>query len=197
MNRLDPPRIFSVGHSNHPIEKFIQLLRNSEIHVLVDIRSQPYSKVAPHFDSRPLREVVQASRMVYLFLGRELGGRPERDEFYDADGHVLYARVADTPTFRGAIQRLQDGIVRYRVAIMCSEENPTHCHRRLLVGRVLTQQGVRIDHIRGDGGIQTDDELGQSSVEKQAVLFGPIEETAWRSIRSASRRRRPPSSSER
>jgi uncharacterized protein (DUF488 family) len=96
-----------------------------------------------------------------LFLGKELGGRPESSEFYDAEGFVLYSRIAESPLFLEGIERLITGITTYRVALMCGEENPANCHRRLLVGRVLAKRGVSVRHIRGDGTVQDEDELAQ------------------------------------
>ena len=92
-------------------------------------------------------------------MGRELGGRPAGAEFYDQEGHVLYSRVAESSLFLEGLERLQEGLREFRLALLCSEENPAACHRRLLVGRVLAERGVAIDHIRGDGRLQSEAEL--------------------------------------
>lgn len=73
----------------------------------------------------------------------------------------MYSRIAESPFFLDGIDRLMKGIKTYRVAVMCSEENPANCHRRLLVGRVLAKRGVSVRHIRGDGAIQDEDELAR------------------------------------
>ncbi len=198
---METPRaIFTVGHSNHPLETFLGLLRAHSIDVLVDVRSQPYSKFATHFNARDLKAAVEGSGVRYGFFGRELGGRPEGDEFYDAEGHVLYGKVAESPVFLEGLSRLERGIARFRVAMMCSEENPAICHRHLLVGRVLAGRGIAVVHIRGDGRLQTDAELmGEEggSDAGQGALFAAEEVTEWKSLRSVSPRRPPSSSSER
>lgn len=195
-------RLYSIGHSNHALERFLELLRQHRIEVLVDARSHPYSKFAPHFDARSLKQAVIGAGMKYLFMGKELGGRPDGDEFYDAEGHVLYWRVAQSIWFRDGIGRLENGITKYRVALMCSEEDPSACHRRLLVGRVLTTHGVQLMHIRGDGSIQTEAEL--EAEEQRGCIEGQIgffdethQEKAWRSIQSVLQRGRRQTSSER
>lgn len=182
-------RLFSIGHSNHPLETFLDLLRQHGIEVLVDVRSHPYSKFASHFEAGSLRKAVVDAGMKYLFLGKELGGRPVGDEFYDAEGHVLYSRVAESPLFLEGIRRLETGVSKYRVALLCSEEDPSGCHRRLLVGRVLATRGILLDHIRGDGRVQTEAQLQaeeeQNRTKGQAELFEePHQEKAWRSIQS-------------
>ncbi|HEX3372223.1 MAG TPA: DUF488 domain-containing protein, partial [Candidatus Acidoferrales bacterium] len=150
------PRVLTIGHSNHTMEHFVGLLKAHGIQVVVDERSQPYSKYATQFDQDLLKIALQNVGVRYLYLGRELGGRPEGDEFYDEDGHVLYDRVAASGIFKEGLGRLEKGIREYTVAMLCAEENPSTCHRRLLVGRVLLEHGVRVEHIRGDGRLQTD-----------------------------------------
>ncbi len=198
----DGPEIYTVGHSNHPLERVVELLRRHEIEVLADVRSQPYSQYAPHFDRPSIEPALKAAGLRYIYLGKELGGRPRGAEFYDPDdGRVLYGRVADTPLFLDGIRRLEIGIQRYRVAIMCSEECPEGCHRRLLVARVLVARGVAVRHIRADGRLEDETEWrddARATREVQLSLF-PTEpragDTEWKSIRSVLRKeQRPPSS---
>lgn len=199
-----PLTLFSIGHSNQTIEAFLALLQQHQIQVLVDVRSSPYSKYVPQFNGTPLAVAVRQAGIKYMFMGKELGGRPDGDEFYDADSHVLYNRVAEASFFLDAINRLKRGGRAYRVAIMCSEEDPTTCHRHLLIGRVLTGQGVNLLHIRGDGHIQTEAELTppkeKETVSSQPSLWGEQlpeqEENTWRSIRRVLPRKQPPNSSD-
>lgn len=202
MEKHSPITIFSIGHSNQPLEAFLALLRQHAIQVLVDVRSSPYSQYVSHFNSNPLATAVKKAGIKYTFMGKELGGRPDGDEFYDDHNHVLYNLVAESSFFLNGIERLIEGGKTYRVAIMCSEEDPTSCHRHLLIGRVLTGQGVNLLHIRGDGHIQTEQELTapQEEASYEESLWGesvPVkEEEIWRSIRPVSRKKQPPNSSE-
>src|SRR6202163_4939957 len=150
------PHVLTIGHSNHRIDHFLDLLKSHAVQVVVDTRSQPYSEYATQFDQKPLKKTLEAEGIRYVFLGRELGGRPDGDEFYDDQGHVLYDRVAETPLFQEGLSRLENGIREYNVAILCAEENPAACHRRLLIGRVLRDRGIGMKHVRGDGRIQTE-----------------------------------------
>lgn len=188
----DVRRIWSIGHSNHTFERFLELLRTNKIEVVVDVRSHPASRFSPQFNRETLRQRPANAGVKYGFLGRELGGRPDGDEFYDDDGHMLYGRFARTALFHNGIDRLEHGIDGFRVAMLCSEEDPTHCHRRLLITRVLSERGIEVLHIRGNGTVQTESVLGGG---EQGDIFGGFEERAWRSTRSASHRSRPMSSS--
>lgn len=182
--RWRPP---AIGHSNHSAERFQGLLGDHGIEVLVDVRSWPHSRYVEWVDRTRIPEVVRAVGARYLFLGKELGGRPDGPEFYDPAGHVLYGRLAQSAHFRGGIERLRRGAERYRIAIMCSEEDPSACHRRLLVAKVLLDEGLSIGHIRGDGRCEMETEPIDLS---EGSLFDD-EESLWRSSLSVSRRQPP------
>jgi uncharacterized protein (DUF488 family) len=190
-------RVLTIGHSNHTVEHFLSLLKAQAVQVVVDTRSQPYSKYATQFDHEALKPVLQDVGIRYLYLGRELGGRPEGDEFYDGEGHVLYDRVAATSLFQEGLSRLERGIREYKVALLCAEENPAACHRRLLVGRVLVDRGIQVEHIRGDGRIQTEEEVAAEvdPNRDQLTLFQKVEAEPWKSIPSVLRKKRPNNSS--
>ena len=192
---------FTLGHSNHTIEAWLALVRQHTLEVVVDVRSAPYSKYASQFDQVPLRRTLEGAGVKYLFLGAELGGRPADPAYYDAEGRVLYGRLHEDPHFESGIARLESGIGRFRVAVLCGEEDPAHCHRRLLVGRVLLERGHTMLHIRGDGRIEREEEVaaasGKSFVDPQGELFAEIEEDKWRSTASVLPKRAPASSSTR
>lgn len=198
-NRPDSPlAVFTIGHSNQSLETFLELLDLHQIEVLVDVRSQPYSKYTPHFSASELKTAILRHGLKYLFLGKELGGRPDGTEFYDAKGRVNYGLVAQSPLFLEGLERLEKGLEKFRVALMCSEENPQHCHRHLLISRVLSERDIKIAHIRGDGTLQTEEELSRQSQvaeTRQLALFSDEEVSAWKSIRSVSPKKPPPNSS--
>jgi uncharacterized protein (DUF488 family) len=194
----DERHLFTIGHSNHPLEKFIELLRRHGVEVVVDTRSQPYSRHAPHFNRDALRTALAGAGIRYSFLGEELGGRPRGEEYYDAEGHVRYDRVAGADFFQSGIARVKRGAAKYRLALLCAEENPEGCHRRLLIARVLSAHGFTVDHIRGDGRLEREREFSPAGGERapvQGTLFDVPEERPWRSIRSVLPRRALPSSS--
>ena len=192
--------VYSVGHSNHTIEHFTQLLLDHGIDVLVDTRSSPYCRYATHFNTEPLRAAVNRAGLKYLFLGRELGGRPEGGEFYDEEGYVLYWKVAESTRFREGLERVMKGSEDHRLALLCSEEDPSGCHRHLLVGRVLAGRGVSVQHIRGDGRIDSAEQVIKAAMsgepDPSELLFPVQGEPPWRSLQSVSPRSRPRISSD-
>jgi uncharacterized protein (DUF488 family) len=188
--------VFTIGHSNHDEATFLELLKQHRIDVVADVRSQPYSKYTTQFNTDQLQAALAGAGMRYVFLGQQLGGRPEEPEFYDAAGHVLYDRLAQSPRFLEGVERLERGLRQYRVALLCSEEDPAECHRNLLVSRVLATRGVTAWHIRGDGRLQSQAEVDHPGGRQQQLLFAELKETPWRSIRSVSPKSQPPDSLE-
>jgi uncharacterized protein (DUF488 family) len=169
--------------------------------VVVDTRSSPYSKFVPQFDKELVQRSLKEAGIRYLFLGEELGGRPANPAYYDGSGRVVYGRLRDDAHFKSAIVRLESGMEGFRVALLCGEENPAHCHRRLLIGRVLTEHGHTMLHIRGDGRVESDEtvaaEAGKPLVGSQPALFAELDEDQWRSTASVLPKRAPASSSAR
>ena len=182
--------VYTVGHSNRAPEAFFGLLAAFGVEVLADVRSAPYSRYAPQFNREALHAEAERRGVRYVFLGEELGGRPREAALYDAEGHVLYGRVAATERFQAGIARLVKGAAEYRIALLYAEEDPAGCHRSLLVARVLRERDIAVRHIRADGRLEDDTEPGDVD---QLRLWG--EEAAWRSVRSVLPASRPPSSS--
>ena len=188
---------FTVGHSNHDLDAWLALLRQHEVEVVVDTRSSPYSKCVPQFDKELMRRSLEQAGLHYLFLGAELGGRPANPAYYDARGRVLYSRLHDDARFQEAIARLETGIERFRVALVCGEEDPAHCHRRLLIGRVLAERGHTMLHIRGDGRLESDETVAAEAckplIGAQPALFAELDEDQWRSTASVLPKKAPES----
>ena len=179
--------IFSVGHSGHSLDHFLLLLSQHKIEVLVDTRTYPVSRHCPHFNSENLQPALAMSGIKYVYMGKELGGRPSGDHFYDAEGRVLYWRVAESALFQAGLQRLKNGATQYRLALMCAEEDPLNCHRRLLVGRVLTSYGYQLLHIRGSGHTESEEAIGKRGrgrVVQLDMFLRKDDSELWKSTRS-------------
>lgn len=149
--------IFTIGHSNHSIERFIDLLKQHEVSAIADVRSTPMSRFAPQFNQGALRGALTGAHVKYVFLGKELGARSADPRCY-IDGKVQYRRLAQTPDFASGIARLVYGVSREKIAIMCTEKEPLECYRTVLVSRVLVDRGLQVMHILGDGSVEFHDE---------------------------------------
>ena len=149
--------IYTIGHSTIEIKRYIDLLRRYSIQVLVDTRSQPYSRYAPQFNRETLNTSLSKADITYLYLGDQLGGRPQDDQYYGQNGNVDYDGLADAPFYRAGIARLRREAEASCVAIMCSEADYTKCHRYNLITRTLVHDGIEVQHILRSGDLAPTD----------------------------------------
>jgi uncharacterized protein (DUF488 family) len=154
-------QVFTIGHSNHSMGKFVELLRTHAIELVCDVRSTPYSRFNPQFNREPLQAELKQQGIGYLYLGRELGGKPSGADV-PADDTARFAMIAQSKGFGAGLDRLLREAKSSRVAIMCAEKDPARCHRTHLICRHLPP-GVLIHHILADGSL-----LNQSDVDPKA-----------------------------
>lgn len=145
--------IYTVGHSTHTIEKFLDLLERNDVTAIADVRSIPFSRHNPQFNKDILPAELKKRGIAYVFVGKELGARSDDPSCYEG-GKVSYGRLAKTSVFKAGIERVLSGAQKYRIALMCAEKEPLDCHRTLLVSRALEQHGVSIVHILADGSTE-------------------------------------------
>jgi uncharacterized protein (DUF488 family) len=171
--------IYSIGHSNLSFDAFLALLQKAGIEAVADVRSAPYSRFNPQFNRETLKASLKAAGIAYSPLGEELGGRPKERQYY-CEGVADYRKMRQAPGFEVGLARLEAGSRSYRIAIMCSEQNPLECHRCLLVGRALHEAGRRVVHLLHDGASMTqadvEDRLLALSGKDGGDLFAPRQE---------------------
>lgn len=138
--------LYTVGHSNRTLEDFLSAIKAHGITAIADVRSQPYSRMHPHFDREALAASLKAEDIAYVFLGKELGARSPDAACY-LDGKVQFDRLARTAIFQEGLERVRQGMEQFRVALLCAEREPLACHRTILVSRELALQGLKIRHI--------------------------------------------------
>jgi uncharacterized protein (DUF488 family) len=152
---LSPPgELWSIGHSNLSSERFVALLHEHQIALVADVRTAPYSRHWPQFNREELARTLKASAIDYVFLGRELGGKPEDPALRGPNGAPDYDAIAATAIYQAGLARLIALGRERRTAFLCSEGDPAHCHRERLVARSLRAAGWQVRHILGDGSIQ-------------------------------------------
>jgi uncharacterized protein (DUF488 family) len=143
-------KLFTIGHSNHAIERFIQLLQDNGIQQVVDVRSAPYSRFNPQFNRDFIESALKRRQIGYFYEGKRLGGRPNDPSCYksrklpaeetDYLHEVDYPEVMRKEWFQKGIQQLLALAEEQTTAILCSEEDPAQCHRHHLVARCLLDE---------------------------------------------------------
>jgi uncharacterized protein (DUF488 family) len=133
--------IYSLGTSNRTFDEFLDLFKEHEIEVGVDIRSFPTSRF-PHFIKESLQRTLESQGIVYHYLGRELGG-------FRKGGYLAHM---ETESFQKGLERLEE-IGRERKSVFfCSEKFPWKCHRRWVAGKLI-QKGWKVIHIIEKGKV--------------------------------------------
>ena len=166
--------IFTIGHSNHTWDDFARLLQQHGIDTLIDVRSRPVSRFALFANGPTLPRLLEDEGKRYVFMGDSLGGKPSDRSCYDDAGKPDYDEIRSRDFFKTGIDELTALAETTTLALMCAEEDPGKCHRRLLIGPTLAEMGVRLSHIRADGSLQGTEDLGSRKAYHrnfQAALF--------------------------
>ena len=160
--------LYTIGHSDHSIPEFIDLLRQHGITLVVDVRSQPYSRWTHQFNRELLAHDLQEAEIDYRFMGDRLGGRPSDPSLYDAgQERPDYDRLEQTTPFQAGIEELLELAQACPLVIMCSEGDYRQCHRHLLITQTLIGRGQDVIHIQPDGTT-----VPGTLIPRQLSLFG-------------------------
>ena len=176
MKMVGAEAIYTIGHSNHCINDFINLLKKHGITAVVDVRSSPFSKHNPQFNKEALADALKREGIAYVFLGKELGARPDDPCCYD-NGSANFEKMAERPIFKQGIERLLKGMEQYRIALLCAEKEPLDCHRTILVCHYLRKMGLPIKHILANGDVEEHQNTEQRLIKVvglQPIFFDSI-----------------------
>jgi len=178
------PPIKTIGHSNHPIERFLDLLEGGGVDAVVDVRSVPYSRRFPQFGRERLAQSLASRGILYRYEGGALGGKPTSGEDY--------AALAARPEFVDALSRMIAKAAETTLCLMCAEKDPLDCHRTVLVSRRLAERGLAIDHLLADGRQASHDAIEDALLERSGDgvpdLFTSSEERTVRLARAYTHR---------
>jgi len=166
--------IYTIGHSTHPIEIFVNMLQSFDVRLLADIRRFPGSRKYPHFNSEALAASLKQSGIEYMHLP-ELGGRRKplpdsRNTAWRNDAFRGYADYMETDEFKAAARGLEALAMEQPLAYMCSEAVWWRCHRAL-VSDYLKKAGWRVMHIMGAGKATEHPYTAPARAAEQADLF--------------------------
>jgi uncharacterized protein (DUF488 family) len=165
-------RILSIGYGNLSRVSFLEHIRRAKVGYVIDIRTAPYSRHQPDFSREPLERFLHANRIQYVFMGDLLGGRPDDDDCYTG-GKVDYTKTRTKDFFVRGLARLKHAYEQgLTVCLMCSEEQPSQCHRAKLVGTALADERIEVQHLLPDGSSCSQSEVIFQLTNGQPGLFG-------------------------
>jgi uncharacterized protein (DUF488 family) len=167
------------------------LLRLADVNAIADVRSSPYSRQFPHFSREALANELRIDGVAYVYLGKELGGRPSDRRLY-CEGVADYELMSKSEEFKKGVDRVLEGAGKYKIALMCSERDPLDCHRCLLVSRALAKRNIVVRHILSDGQLidhsQIEEALLEASGKVAEDFFAPRAERLDEAYRKRSRK---------
>lgn len=156
--------IYTIGYGAVDLSRFVALLKQYKIGILIDVRSQPYSKYHPEFKKRELERHLAFRGIMYLFMGDHLGGMP--------GGTPDYAALESRVTYQDGIKSLIEYSSQYdAICLMCAESKPEDCHRSRLIGETLWRMDIELKHILPDGRLVPHATLHERFVNPQQKLF--------------------------
>jgi len=139
--------IFMLGHSNYPLEQFIEMLQRENISVLYDIRLMPFSRYVPQYNQTTLPEVLLKNGIEYRYR-KELGPRIEGDaSVFDKDGFNYQNALNRDRILNGLKDIIEENTSTENIAIMATKKDPLECHRFLVLTPVLKKMGHTVSHI--------------------------------------------------
>lgn len=152
--------LYTIGHSNHSQEYFLEMLRSNEINCIVDVRSTPFSKYTPQFNKYELKKYLNKKGIYYLHMGIEFGARRDDKSLYTSSGYLDFKKVAKSKDFLKGIDRISLGVNKgLKISFMCTEKDPIDCHRNILVAKEFYNLGYNVKNILTDGSIKNQDSL--------------------------------------
>ncbi|MDN5880879.1 MAG: DUF488 domain-containing protein [Nitrosospira sp.] len=144
------PLVCTIGHSTHPLDEFVSLLKTNEVSHVLDVRTVPRSRKNPQFNKETLPDSLGQVGIKYTHIPG-LGGlrHAHKDSINGGWRNASFRGYADymqTPEFAVGVEEVMDLAAHERCALMCAEAVPWRCHRSLIAD-ALTLRGVRVEDI--------------------------------------------------
>ena len=159
--------VYTIGHSNHTIDYFTELIVTYNVNCVIDVRSIPASAYNPQYNKDFLSNYLKYRNITYLHFGDEFGARHTEKDLLDDYGKVDFDKVRKTEKFLMGVERLKDGLSKgFTVALMCSEAEPFDCHRFSLISYYLVRNGFIVKHILKDKTIIENPDLEMRLLKK-------------------------------
>lgn len=169
--------VYTIGHSDRPIDEFIGLLKENGIGCVLDIRTVPRSRHNPQFNRDMLPDSLAAAGIAYRHLDG-LGGlrHAKRDSPNGGWRNASFRGYADymqTDEFAGEVDDLTKLARSERCALMCAEAVPWRCHRSLVADALLVR-GMPVEHIMGPHKLKPHTLTPFAHVQGKRITYPPI-----------------------
>ena len=159
--------IYTIGHSNYSLDKFINILKHFNIDCVVDIRGTPYSKYNVQYNKEMLRYSLINAGFTYIYMAKEFAAKRENKISYNNYGYSDFEKVINEDDFKKGIERLKKGCLNgYNIVLLGAMQDPIRCHRSILVGRELVKHGFKVKHILDDLSVKSQSYINNRLLDK-------------------------------
>lgn len=164
---IEKPKIYTIGHSTHEIDYFLQLLKEYDVNCIIDVRSVPASSYNPQYNQEPLKNYLKNHSIAYLHFAEEFGARYGDPDLLDEEGKVDFEKVRNSWSFKTGLERVWEGVEKnFTISLMCSESEPLDCHRFSMVSKALVKEGFDVKHIMKDKSLLSNADLEKKLLKK-------------------------------
>lgn len=159
--------IYTIGHSNYPEERLIDMLKYYDVNCVVDIRGTPYSKYNVQYNKETIARTLTEAGFVYIYMAKEFAANRENKSSYNEKGYSDFEKVVEEKEFLNGIERLKVGYGKgYKIALLGAMQDPIRCHRSILVGRSLRNHGFDVKHILDDYTLGSQENIEENLLNK-------------------------------
>lgn len=159
--------VYSIGYSGFSVDEFINTLHLNKIVLLIDVRSQPYSRYFADYNKDNLEQILAHEKIYYRNYAKEFGARQDDRRYYSSKGYLDFDLFAKSPAFISGITKLVNSMNQgYRFALMCAEKDPINCHRSILVARAFHNAGYKIIHLLPNNRTMTQEDIEARLLDK-------------------------------
>ncbi|WP_419725729.1 DUF488 family protein [Terrisporobacter petrolearius] len=159
--------IYTLGHSNYPFDKFIEILKKYNIDCVVDIRAIPYSNYNTQYNKEFFQTSLKRLGYTYIYMADEFGAKRKTRASYNNEGYADFSKVILEDDFKKGIERLKMGCIKnYKIVLLGAMQEPIRCPRTILVGKELIKEGFDVKHIMHEGNLKTQKYLEELLLEK-------------------------------
>jgi uncharacterized protein (DUF488 family) len=172
---------FTIGHSTRPIATFVDLLKEADVSLVIDVRTVPRSRTNPQYNTDLLPGSLMESQIGYEHIaalgglrGRTSNVPPQVNAFWENQSFHNYADYAMGEDFHAGLTRLRELGHARRCAIMCAEAVWWRCHRRIIADYLMSV-GESVFHILGAHHIEEAHMTGAARLNPAGALTYPAD----------------------
>lgn len=152
--------IYTIGYTSFSIDDFLLQLKLYNIHCLIDVRSNPVaSEYYQIYSKNTLEPILNKNKIYYRNYAREFGAR-QTDLLFYSNNQLDFQKFVNSQNFIDGVEKIKKGMaLGYNFVLMCAEKDPINCHRAIMVGKGLRDQGLSVNHILSDKSIITQNDI--------------------------------------